>query len=92
MTTTTKPQKYSKSVIICIPKVNFINPIDILSLQLIKDKGIEVKFGEREGHLLGSIGVTTREFQGVPGNVRFPSKASCEGMSAKSCLGNKETS
>ena len=32
-------------------------------------------------------GVTTRECQGVPRNVRFPSKASCEGMSAKSCFG-----
>ena len=31
--------------------------------------------------------MTTRECQGVLGNVRFPSKASCEGMSAKACLG-----
>ena len=37
-------------------------------------------------------GETNRECQGVPGNVRFPSKASCEGMSAKLCLGNRETS
>ena len=31
--------------------------------------------------------MTTRECQGVPRNVRFPSKDSCEGMSAKACLG-----
>ena len=35
-------------------------------------------------HVKMCEGVTTRECQGVPGNVRFPSKASCEGMSAKS--------
>ena len=32
-------------------------------------------------------GMIAREFQGVPGNVRLPSKAICEGMSAKACLG-----
>ena len=31
-------------------------------------------------------GMPTRECEGVIGNVRFPGKASCEGMSAKSCL------
>ena len=51
---TKKPQNFSKSVIACILKVTLIIPIDILSLELIKDKGNEVKFGERKGHLWGS--------------------------------------
>ena len=34
--------------------MTLINPIDLLSHKMIKDKGIEVKFGEREGHLWGS--------------------------------------
>lgn len=32
-------------------------------------------------------GMTASVCQGVPGNVRFPGNASCEGMSAKVCLG-----
>ena len=31
-------------------------------------------------------GMIARECQGVPGNVRFQSKASCEGMRSKACL------